>query len=193
MPMGDLPSMAVSGRSVQAEALPSGPRRLLDVFRENAPFVWRALRRLGVAEADVDDVCQEVFVTVHRRIGAFEGRSAVRTWVYGICVRLASDYRKRLRRRRETALDTTFEPTAEPLQERLASAREARALLDRILDGIDDDKRAVFVLYEIEELPMVDVAAAVQCPLQTAYSRLHAARREVQAAADRLRAKGASR
>jgi RNA polymerase sigma-70 factor (ECF subfamily) len=150
------------------------------IFREHAPFVWRALRRLGVAEADVDDVCQEVFVVVHRRLADFEGRSALRTWIYGICVRTASDHRKRAHRRHEVA-------TAEPAEgradagtphEALAQKRELERL-DRALDTLDDDKRAVFVLYEIEGLTMPEIAEALSCPLQTAYSRLHAARERV--------------
>jgi RNA polymerase sigma-70 factor (ECF subfamily) len=141
-----------------------------------------------VAEADVDDVCQEVFVTVHRRLRDFEGRSSLRTWVYGICVRTASDYRKRVRVRREVASEAYPEATVSPGQEYAVSIRQARSALDRILDGLDADKRAVFVLYEIEELPMSDVSSIVGCPLQTAYSRLHAARSEVEQAVERLRA-----
>jgi RNA polymerase sigma-70 factor, ECF subfamily len=159
------------------------------VFSENASMAWRALRALGVAEADVDDVCQEVFITVHRRLPTFDGRSAVRTWVYGICVRVAADYRKRARSRGELAAEVTPELAIEPRQEDAVSIRQARAELHRILDGLDDDKRAVFVLYEIEELAMNEVAAALGCPLQTAYSRLHAARREVEAAVARLHAR----
>ena len=71
------------------------------IFREHAPFVWRVVRRLGVAESDTADVCQEVFVVIHRRLAEFEGRSSVRTWVYGICVRAVSDYWRRVLRRRE--------------------------------------------------------------------------------------------
>lgn len=155
-------------------------------------MVWRALRRLGIPEADADDVCQEVFVTVHRKLGAFEGRSALRTWVYGICVRCAADFRKRARRRRDVAVEHTPELATEPRQEHAASVREAMRVLDRLLDGIDDDKRAVFVLYEIEELTMAEVAAAVGCPIQTAYSRLHAARRELEVAAEPFRSSGGS-
>jgi RNA polymerase sigma-70 factor (ECF subfamily) len=167
------------------------PVRLADVFQEHGPFAWRLLRRLGVAEADVDDVCQEVFVIVHRRRADFEGRSGLRTWIFGICVRQASDYRKRARRRGEVALDHAPEPAVLPHQERALRTRRALAELDRILDGLDDDKRAVFVLFEIEELAMNDVALAVGCPVQTAYARLHAARREVEAAVRRMHAKGA--
>src|SRR5690606_13923988 len=79
-----------------AGALPS----LDEIFRAHAPFAWRALRRLGVAEADVDDVCQDVFMVVHRKLDAFEGRSSMRTWIYGICARTASDYRRSGRVRR---------------------------------------------------------------------------------------------
>jgi RNA polymerase sigma-70 factor (ECF subfamily) len=144
-----------------------------------------------VPEADADDMCQEVFVIAHRRLADFEGRSSVRTWVYGICVRVASDYRRRIRGRREITLASPPEPSAPAPQVEELAAREARAALDRILEAIDEDKRAVFVLYEIEELPMAEVAEAVGCPLQTAYSRLHAARREVDAAVRRARSRGA--
>lgn len=157
------------------------------IFREYGPFVWRVVRRLGVQEADAADVCQEVFVVVHRRLTEFEYRSTVRTWIYGICVRASADYRRRIRRRRETVVDTTPEQPAEASQESALMMREARRLLDRVLDELDDDKRAVFVLYEIEQLTMADVSAAIGCPLQTAYSRLHAARDLVQASIRRLR------
>jgi RNA polymerase sigma-70 factor, ECF subfamily len=155
---------------------------LADVFRREAPFVWRALRRLGVREADVEDVCQEVFVVVHRKLSDFEGRSSLRTWIYGICARTASDYRRSARVRHEVVTDTPPETTSEARQHDVLAMREARAKLDRILDQLDDDKRAVFVLYEIEELSMNEVAEALGCRLQTAYSRLHAARKIVESA-----------
>jgi RNA polymerase sigma-70 factor (ECF subfamily) len=157
------------------------------VFREHAAYAWRVLRRLGVHESDVEDVCQEVFVVIHRRLPEFEGRSAVRTWVYGICVRAASDYRRRAHRRREIVTEAPPEQEAKDDAHQELAAREARTHLDRILSELDDDKRAVFVLYEIESLPMNDVAEAVGCPVQTAYSRLHAARALVATAAKRLR------
>jgi RNA polymerase sigma-70 factor, ECF subfamily len=174
----------------------SRPREALtaaSLFREYGAFAWRVLRRLGVAERDVDDVCQEVFVTVHRRAASFEGRSSPRTWLYGICVRTASEYRKRAVNRHEVVADRPPEPAVDANQEDHAALREARAMLDRILDGLDDDKRAVFVLYEIEELPMAEVAIAIGCPLQTAYSRLHVARRDVDAALLRHRSTKAAR
>ncbi|MBX3193413.1 MAG: RNA polymerase sigma factor [Labilithrix sp.] len=162
---------------------------LAEIFREHAPFVWRGLRRLGVPEADVEDVCQEVFVVVHRKLGDFEGRSSLKTWIYGICARTASDYRRSGRVRREIVTDAPPEAVQEGgAQYDAVALRQARATLDRILDQLDDDKRSVFVLYEIEELTMAEVAEALGCPLQTAYSRLHAARKIVEAAVAKAQA-----
>jgi RNA polymerase sigma-70 factor (ECF subfamily) len=160
------------------------------LFGEHAPYVWRALRRLGVHESDVEDVCQEVFVVVHRKRAGFEGRSSPRTWIYGICVRTASDYRKRASHRREAVTDHPPEELSRDDPHDAASVRQACDLLDRLLAGLDEDKRAVFVLYEIEELSMKEVADALDCPLQTAYSRLHAARAKITEEAQRLRDTG---
>ena len=151
------------------------------VFKDNGPFVWRTLRRLGVREADVDDVCQEVFVVVARKLAEFEGRSTLRTWIYGICIRTASAHR-RLARHRETPTEDVPERVAEGTPHESLARNRALAALDRALSSLDDDKRTVFVLYEIEELGMAEIAEIVGCPLQTAYSRLHAARDKVQTA-----------
>ncbi|MBX3220830.1 MAG: sigma-70 family RNA polymerase sigma factor [Labilithrix sp.] len=163
---------------------------LAEVFRQYAPFAWRALRRLGVPECDVEDVCQEVFVVVHRKLDEFEGRSSLKTWIYGICARTASDYRRSGRVRREIVTDTPPDAPHEASQHDVVALRQARATLDRILDQLDDDKRSVFVLYEIEELTMAEVAEALSCPLQTAYSRLHAARKVVERGVERAKQEG---
>ncbi len=149
-----------------------------DVFRTEGPYVVRALRYFGVPERDVPDVCQEVFVIVHRKLPEFEYRAAIRTWLYRICQRAASDYRRRAHVRRE---QVTGEPIAsgEFDGRDFAESVHARSVLLRALDALDEDKRTVFVLYEIEELTMREVAEAVGCPLQTAYSRLHAARKQL--------------
>ena len=152
-----------------------------DLFREHAAPVWRALRRLGVPEADVEDVAQEVFVVVHRKLPEFEGRSTLKTWIYGICVRTASDYRRKAHVRRERPTDRMPDERHSAPQLRELEREQARALLDAALETLDEEKRAVFVLYEIEELDMPEVAEALGCPLQTAYSRLYAARKKVHA------------
>lgn len=148
------------------------------VFDEHARYVFRVLRYLGVREADVQDVCQEVFITVHRKIDEFEGRSSVRTWLYRICRNAASDHRRRAHVRREIATDWT-DPAKPHFDSDVADGQgrlEARSTLARVLDRLDDAKREVFVLYEIEGMTMQEVCDVIGCPLQTGYSRLRAAR-----------------
>lgn len=166
--------------SAFAPEISAAPADTAAIFKQLAPYIWRVLRSLGVPESEVADVCQEVFVVVHKKLGSFEQRSSLRTWVYGIAVYTASDHRKRMRRRRETLTDTPPEQIAPHTPDSVAERREAKRVLSDILDELDDDKRAVFVLYEIEQLSMAEVAGSLGCPLQTAYSRLHAARTFVQ-------------
>jgi RNA polymerase sigma-70 factor, ECF subfamily len=174
-----LPPMHVDKRS-SANAATNDPktefRRIVD---DHAQFLWRALRHLGVRERDLEDTCQDVFLVAHRRWSDFRGDSSLRTWLYGIAVRLASEHRRRAHVRREVP---TSEPpivqTESPEFDQL-ERRELRDLFNSILERLDDDARAVFVLYEIEDLDMRAVAEAVGCPLQTAYSRLYSARRRV--------------
>ncbi len=152
------------------------------IFDEHARYVIRTLRHLGVREADVDDVAQEVFVTVHRKLAEFEGRAKLRTWLYAICLRVASDHRRRAYVVRERATDNPPVDTGERTGNEPDTSLESRAFVRELLAELDDDKRTVLVLYEIEGLTMREVAEVVGCPLQTAYSRLHTARELLQAA-----------
>lgn len=186
-PGGECPSLPKELVLESPSVAPSREITAASLFHEHAAFAWRLLRRLGVPEGDADDACQEVFVTVHRKLAAFEGRSSPRTWIYGICVRVASDHRRRAAVRREMPSPHPPDESVDACQEDGVAVREARVLLDRVLGRLDDDKRAAFVLYEIEELSLKELATALGCPLQTAYSRLQAARREVEEALRRLR------
>jgi RNA polymerase sigma-70 factor, ECF subfamily len=154
------------------------------VFDEHAAYVFRVLRYLGVRDADLQDVCQEVFITVHRKIDSFEGRSSVRTWLYRISQRAASDYRRRAYVRREVVTDLGSDHPGRPEHEDTTKRLEARSTLGHVLDRLDEAKRDVFVLYEIEGLTMREVCDILDCPLQTAYSRLHAARKVLTEAVD---------
>lgn len=160
-----------------------------ELFTTYNPFVWRTLRRLGVPASDAEDVCQEVFVAVHRKLESFEGRSSVRTWLYGICVHAASNHRRRGHVRREVLSEAPPDQTTAPDQQERLERQQALDLLDDLLNELDHDRRAVFVLYEIEQLSMSEIASAVGCPLQTAYSRLHAARKQLEATVKRLQAR----
>ncbi|MDF2696117.1 MAG: polymerase sigma factor RpoE [Labilithrix sp.] len=176
-----------------AAAAPSHPlvqSTATEVFREYGRFVFRVLRRLGVHDADVDDVFQEVFVVVHRKLPELAPSGSLRAWVYGICVRRAANYRKRRWARRE---HTTEEEVEHPDVEQFTpveaiDAGKAREVLENILRSLPDQKREVFVLHVIEELPMQEVADALGCPLHTAYSRFYAARKLVEDGIRRARA-----
>jgi RNA polymerase sigma-70 factor (ECF subfamily) len=152
------------------------------LFDAQARFVWRALLGLGLSEADVADASQQVFVVLHQKLGRLEAGCSPRTFIYGICLRVASDFRRRAHVQRERLCADPPEATGPATQEEQVAQREGLRLLQQALDGLDPVQRAVFVLYEIEELPMIEVARALGCPVQTAYSRLHAARRGVAAA-----------
>lgn len=147
------------------------------IFNEYAPFVLRAMRHLGVGSADLNDQCQEVFVAVFQGLETFGGRSSVRTWIYGICRHIASNHRRRAYIRRERSVAEVPEQATPPNQYEALDRQQGSLQLEALLDVLDDDKREAFVLYELEELSMKEVAAICDCPLQTAYSRLHAARR----------------
>ena len=147
------------------------------VYQQHFDFVWRLARRLGVAPASVDDVVQDVFVVVHRRLATFEGRSTMRSWLYGIVRRVVSDHRKKHQRRRETAMAEapTLEAVGDP--ERSAQVEEELALLHELLDQLPDEQREVFVLAELEQLSAPEIVELTGVKLNTVYSRLRLARR----------------
>jgi RNA polymerase sigma-70 factor (ECF subfamily) len=151
------------------------------LYTTHASFVWRTVRRLGVPEADVSDAAQEVFVVVHRKLGDFEGRSQVKTWLFGICRRVASDWRRRAHVKREAPIEEAPERTSSgETAVRNIALTQARTRLDQALEQLDEEKRATFVLFELEEAPMSEVAEATGVPVQTAYARLYAARRQLE-------------
>jgi RNA polymerase sigma-70 factor (ECF subfamily) len=164
------------------------------IFDQHFEFVWRSLRRLGVPEADVDDALQEVFVVVHRKLPEFQARSKVTTWLYGICFRVASEHMRKVYAHREDVTDAVPDgPDPNDGPEERMQGREARERLDEVLSQLDPDRRAVFVLYEIEELPVETIAEIVSVPVGTVYSRLRAAREEFEKAIARLRARWSHR
>ena len=163
---------------------------LAAVFDAHAAYVGRTLTCLGVRDRELKDAIQEVFLVVHRRLGELEQPAALKSWLYAICLRKAMSFRRAAARRREDAGAEPPQAPEETTPHDELERTEALAVALQILDELDDDKRAVFVLYEVEQLPMSEIADAVGCPLQTAYSRLYAARREVAQRLSRMRARG---
>ncbi len=161
------------------------------LYDEHHAFVWAVLRRLGVPEADAEDLMQEVFMVVHRRIDAFEGRSAWSTWLYGIATRVYWNYARRQRSRPRASASVSslrlVDPAGDP--ERFAAQSEASELLEQLLGSLDADKRTAYVLHAIEGLSAPQISAITGVKTRTIYSRLRAAKVEIEASAERVRAR----
>lgn len=162
-----------------AEVSDSAPLTFAYVFRTHAAYILGLVRRLGVGPSDAEDVAQEVFLAVHAGLEQFEGRAKLKTWMCSICLHKVQDFRRQAYRRREavSADPPTLAETDTP-QDGLMRKQHVQ-LLEAIVDRLPDPQRQVFVLYEVEELSMSEIARMLQCPLFTAYGRLRDARREV--------------
>jgi RNA polymerase sigma-70 factor, ECF subfamily len=148
------------------------------VYEQHFDFIWRALRCFGLTPPALEDAVQDVLLTAYRRLGTFEYRSSVRTWLFGIAYRVALNYRRH--QRRKGRLDELSEDVpalgAGPDQQ----VEEAQALrfVELFLDTLDDERRAVFLLCEIEQMAAPEAATALGVKLNTIYSRLRLARRD---------------
>jgi RNA polymerase sigma-70 factor, ECF subfamily len=166
--------------------------RVDDLYREHFGFVWRSLRHLGVAEPDVEDSVQDVFVIIHARLATFEHRAQLTTWIYGICINVAQARRRRAHVRRELTTDPQIMPVDETrlaMADELYGRREAERLLDAILDTLSIEQRAVFTLFELEGRTCEEIAQLCAIPIGTVYSRLRLAREAFKRASARLEAR----
>jgi RNA polymerase sigma-70 factor, ECF subfamily len=176
--LGD-PAVAPTASAIDDDA---SRVRLRAIVEAHHDFVWRSLRRLGVATADVDDGAQRVFLTASRKLAAIRLGSE-RAFLFQTSLRVAADSRRTRRRRREVA-DAGDGAEEGPLRdtaiggEELLDLRRAREDLDRMLDAMPLELRAVFVLFELDELTMVEIADLLDLPPGTVASRLRRARAE---------------
>jgi RNA polymerase sigma-70 factor (ECF subfamily) len=171
-----------------AHLLPAGhstePRRDLPPFAEvYARFfdlVWSSVRQLGIAPDAIDDVVQEVFVVIHARLPSLEQVESLRSWVYSVTRRTVSTFRRAQRTRNASGAQYAeiadwlepLPPTPLELTERAARQR----LLLQLLGELDEQKREVFALAEMEGFTAPEIAEALEIPVNTVYSRLRAAR-----------------
>lgn len=162
------------------------------MYRVHFPFVWRSLRRLGVQEASLDDAAQEVFLVVHRRFAEFRPGSSPKAWLFAIAQRVASDQRRWLRRK--GGLLPLHEELATRAPGPLEHAMQSQAsdiVLD-FLDALDADRRAAFILSELEQMTAPEVASSVNANLNTVYYRIASARKAFAAfATERMKERGA--
>lgn len=161
--------------------------RLRRIVECHHAFLWRSLRRLGVDEALVDDAAQAVLLVVARRLSEIE-RGAERSFVFQTALRVASDHRRARARRPPTASldDASEEPSPDARPDEIVERSQQRAHLDQLLDELDADLRTVFVLFELEELSLTEIAEIVGIPRGTAASRLRRAQETFEAAARRF-------
>ena len=168
--------------AIPAVAEPPDALEVRTIYREHGRFVWLSLQRLGIHPSDLDDVAQDVFMVVHRRIDTFDRRARVSTWLFGICMRVAANYRRR-RRWTHEVLSGGFEderPATLTAADDILVRREQRELAERALNRLEVAKRATFVMFEIESLSCNEIAELMNVPVGTVYSRLHSARRQLE-------------
>jgi RNA polymerase sigma-70 factor (ECF subfamily) len=177
----------------QPAAEPVAVPSFAEVYETYVRFVWRTLRRLGVPDKDCDDATQDVFVVVHRRLPEFRPEAPLKHWLFRITSRIARDHRRSDRRKNPKEhglvpvahddIEDPQQPSPVDSAERSAAARLIRDLLQEL----DEPKREVFILAELEQMTAPEIAQALEIPLNTAYSRLRRARAEFEAALGRYR------
>ncbi|AKU93662.1 RNA polymerase sigma factor RpoE [Labilithrix luteola] len=172
----------LTGQTSNDAASLSGTRSTItfsEVYTQYYRFVWRVLRAFGVPPTIVEDVAQDVFVVVHRRLPEFEGRSDVRTWLFRIAKWVVTDERRRRRAKpAHEPLDDAAVADARPGPFEMAARSEAVRTLERILGRMDEEKRIVFVLMDLEEMKALEVADLLATNVNTVYSRLRLAREQ---------------
>jgi RNA polymerase sigma-70 factor, ECF subfamily len=160
---------------------------LASIYEAEVAYVWESLRRLGVRDADLEDVAHDLFLAVRRRLPDYDPGRPLRPWLFGFAYRLASDYRRSARVRLEVvALPVDAADGRADAEEQLA-AREARDLILGALAGVPLEQRAVFVMHDLDGCSIPEIADALGAPENTLYSRLRAARTQFTAAVRRVR------
>lgn len=181
-----------------AVTAPAGPDRgvargveaptVAEVYREHFDFVWRTARRMRVSEHRIDDVVQDVFVVVHRRLEDFDARVSIRSWLYGIVHRTVLDHRRRARRKEAPITGGVTDEQGEerfpsnfPRPDHAAEASEALSLVERLLERIAPEKAEVLMLSCLEGMTVPEIAECVSANVNTVYSRLRTGRHELEA------------
>jgi RNA polymerase sigma-70 factor (ECF subfamily) len=158
-----------------------GQQSFEQVYERFFEFVYRNARRLGVPPSAADDVVQEVFVVLHRRLAEYDGRATLQSWVYAILANTVRDYRRAFRRRHAllVAVEQVDQSGAEAssgLPERRAQLKQDMALLMRLLDELPEGQRELIVLADLEQMSVPEICECVGGNSNTVYSRLRVAR-----------------
>jgi RNA polymerase sigma-70 factor (ECF subfamily) len=162
-----------------------------ELYEAHVDLVWRALRRYGVQEAALEDAAQEVFLIVHAKLGTFEGRGSLRSWVYGIARRAARDHRRDRRTTRLDSFDLAELRDLDPCPQASAEQRADARLLRELLAELSDERRELVELIELEQLSMGEAAEILEENVNTLYSRHRQAKRDLEQSWTRRRAREA--
>jgi RNA polymerase sigma-70 factor (ECF subfamily) len=152
------------------------------VYENHCDYVWKSLRRLGVPDADLEDLTQDVFLKVSHALQGYDARRPMRPWLFGFCFRVASDFRKHVHLTREQTWGALDHPDGRDGPEDHAMLGERRALALRALEQVELERRAVLVMHDFNGHVMPEIADTLGVPLNTLYSRLRLARAEFEAA-----------
>jgi RNA polymerase sigma-70 factor, ECF subfamily len=172
--------------AVQTRAVLGGPD-FRTFFEEHFSYVWNSLRHFGVHANDLEDLAHEVFLRVHERFDQYDSSRPPQPWLFAFAYRVAAAHR-RLARHRVEVIGARLEPSDDSARaDDVLIHHEDRELALKALDAVELDRRAVFVLHEIDGVAIPEVAHALGIPTSTAYSRLRLARQEFGAAVKRLR------
>ena len=177
-----------------SQAQVSLPDTLAQIYDAHFDFVWRNARRLGVHESSADDVAQDVFMIVQQRFADYDGRSSMQAWIFGILVRVVRDHRRSFRRKGarnvplepEVTRELGVAPGPTPLEQ--AESAERARLMDKLLGELDEDKRTLLILSELEDWTLREIAEFYASNTNTIYSRLRAAKRAFEQAYRRSQA-----
>lgn len=175
---GQVPEVALRGLQTSNDQPKPGCPSFPELFVANAKYVWLTLRRLGAQDAELEDLTHDVFLQVFRHLDEYDPERPLKPWLFAFALRIASQDRRRTRRRPEIVTDAIEVHDAAPTPIEQLLAHERRALARAALEELELNRRAVFILHELDGCPIPEVAASLEIPLATAYSRLRLARED---------------
>lgn len=173
-----------------AEPMPS----FVEIYDAHIDYLWRAALRMGLDQASAEDVVQQTFVVAFRRLDDFEGRASLRTWLFRILLHQVRQHRRSLRRKSPHAFEAAIDPdelsTSGDTPDMALARSQASRLVQHFLQELSEEKAEVFALMEIEHLTGPEVAALLEVPVQTVYSRQRAARAQFEIFVGRIHGRG---
>lgn len=195
--MTDLAASQQTGGVKSEPESPAVPResdlasRFRDLFLAHGSYVACSLRRLGVRDRDIEDVTHDVFLAVYKRLADYDPERPIKPWLFGFAVRIALGHKRRQSYSREVVAAEIEAVDQAPAADETIAADQARSLVLLALGAIAEERRPVFILHDIDAIPMPEISTALDIPLNTGYSRLRLARAEFAAAVQRIRARSA--